>query len=126
VAGENELQAGGAIRDRRVDWALERTRLAKERTFAAWMRTSLAAIGLAVALVKLVPDSDEAWLISALALLFLFVGAVVCVFAVRRFADVVRKLEAEGHPPVPMMLPRILALTLLVAALIGLAVVLVD
>ena len=126
MAAEGETRAEVPVRDRRVDWALERTRLAKERTFAAWMRTSLAAIGLAVALVKLVTGSDEAWLVRSLALLFLFVGAMVCVIGVRRYADVVRKMEAEGHPPLPMFVPRVLSVALVASALIGLAVVLVG
>ena len=47
--------------------AVERTLLASERTLAAWWRTTIAALGGAVALVKLFGAFRPAWLIQAAA-----------------------------------------------------------
>lgn len=38
--------------------AEERTKLAKERTFAAWLRTGLGTIGIGLALAKLLPSLE--------------------------------------------------------------------
>jgi uncharacterized membrane protein YidH (DUF202 family) len=50
-------QATSAV-DTQTDWARERTRLAKERTFAAVTRTGLSFIGFGIGVAKLLPVSS--------------------------------------------------------------------
>ena len=47
--------------EKRTNWAHERKRLAKERTFAACLRTGLSAIAVGLAIVKLLPSVEPRW-----------------------------------------------------------------
>jgi uncharacterized membrane protein YidH (DUF202 family) len=67
--------------DQQGDDATRRTRLANERTFLAWWRTALAAIGLAVAVGKVLPEllDERRWPYAVLGLVLALLG--VCVTA---------------------------------------------
>lgn len=96
--------------------------LANERTFLAWVRTALALLAAAVAIVKLVPGGDLAWLRRVLGVLLGLLGLGVSATAYQRYRAVQSAMR-RGLP-----LPRatgvpVLGLALVVAA--GLAVVVV-
>jgi putative membrane protein len=72
--------------------------LANERTFLAWVRTALAMFAGGVALHALdVPTTD--WLRALLVVLLIGIGALVCVFALVRWARVERAMRL--HEPLP-------------------------
>jgi len=96
--------------------------LANERTFLAWIRTSLALIagGIGAALSG---DLLDAPLRSALAIGFSVIGALVAAFAFRRWLRTERALRRAETLPPPALAPfmsyglAIGALTLLAALL---------
>ena len=75
--------------------AEDRTLLANERTFAGWLRTGLAAIGVGVGFSALFQTLEPAWLPRAIASLFLLVGAGVTFSAQRRACTVVARMDAH-------------------------------
>ena len=79
----------------RTDFAEDRTILANERTFAGWMRTSLAAVAIGVGFHALFPRMDPAWLPRAIATAFLLLAILVIVSAERRSASVMERLSAH-------------------------------
>jgi len=79
-----------------TDWAKERTRLAKERTFAAVVRTVLSFIGFGIAVAKLLPDLQPAWLAQTLGVLLIVGGGFIALLGFRTTHDVIAKLHEEG------------------------------
>lgn len=75
--------------------AEDRTLLANERTFAGWMRTGLAAIGVGVGFSALFQTIEPAWLPRAVASLFLLMGAGIIFSAQGRACAIVTKMEAH-------------------------------
>lgn len=79
----------------RTDLAEDRTILANERTFAGWMRTSLAALALGVGFHALFASMEPAWLPRAIATGFLLLAAAIIILAERRAAAVMGRLSAH-------------------------------
>lgn len=79
----------------RTDLAEDRTILANERTFAGWMRTSLACVAIGVGFHALFPRMEPPWVPRAIATAFLLLAIVVIVSAERRAAAVMRRLSAH-------------------------------
>lgn len=79
----------------RTDLAEDRTILANERTFAGWMRTSLALIAIGVGFHALFPTIQPTWIPKAIATAFLVLAIVIIVLAERRAARVVARLSAH-------------------------------
>ncbi len=89
------------ISEKQLHWALERTRLAKERTFAAWLRTGLASAIAGLGVVKLLPGLRPEWLGKAIGLLLVFSSALVFILGFRTYYIVLKKLEKEGFKGLP-------------------------
>jgi putative membrane protein len=68
----------------RTDLAEDRTVQATERTFAGWMRTAFAAIGVGIAFHVVFGDFDPPWLARAIATLFILLGMTIAFTAERR------------------------------------------
>lgn len=79
----------------RTDLAEDRTILANERTFAGWMRTSLAAVGIGIAFHVLFGKIEPPWLPRAIATVFLAIAILAILLAERRAAAVNRRLRAH-------------------------------
>lgn len=90
MAQENERKEPS-----RNDLAEDRTILANERTFAGWMRTSLACVAIGVGFNALFQRMEPPWVPRAIATGFLFLGVVVVVLAERRAAAVTRRLSSH-------------------------------
>jgi len=91
----------------RTDLAEDRTILANERTFAGWMRTGMAAVGIGIAFNALFQKLEPTWLPKAIATLFLMVGIYTFVAAERRASAVLKRLdphEIETFKPVRLRL----------------------
>ncbi|GHF15975.1 hypothetical protein GCM10017786_57290 [Amycolatopsis deserti] len=74
--------------------------LANERTFLAWLRTALALIAGAVALMQFVPQFSVAGMRAGLAALLAVTGTLLAAFAYRRWARVQRAMRNKR--PLPM------------------------
>src|SRR6478735_4358592 len=91
--------------DRRPHWVYEsgndpdpRYSLANERTFLAWVRTSLAMLAGGVALHALgLPETD--WLRTALAVALVLLGGLTTALALVRWARIERAMRR--HQPLP-------------------------
>jgi putative membrane protein len=91
----------------RTDLAEDRTILANERTFAGWMRTSLACVAIGVGFHALFPRMQPPWVPRAIATAFLLLAVVVIIVAQRRASAVMHRLSPHvvvGARPVNLRL----------------------
>ena len=79
----------------RNDLAEDRTILANERTFAGWMRTSLATLALGVGFHALFARMQPPWLPRVIATGFLLLAIAIVVLAERRAAAVMDRLSTH-------------------------------
>jgi len=110
----------------RTELAVIRTRLAKERTFNAWLRTGLALMGAGVAIAKLMSGFQPQWVLRSLAVLFVVIGGLIIGLGLRTYFRVIQRVEkvrVGGHP---FWYILTLALLLVLAAIIGLILVLLE
>lgn len=114
-------------RPSRTDLAEDRTILANERTFAGWLRTGLAAVGIGIAFHVLFGKIEPFWLPRGIATIFLAIAIMVVLLAERRAAAVTRRLQAHVVVTVRVLNMRLIALAVILAttALIA-AIWLVD
>ncbi|OZC48227.1 hypothetical protein CH267_25270 [Rhodococcus sp. 06-621-2] len=77
----------------------ERFTLASERTFLAWMRTSLGLLAGGIAIVHLVPDFSTGWVRTTLGLVLIGMAASAAVVGLRRWLQVRRALQAGAPMP---------------------------
>ncbi len=96
--------------------------MANERTFLAWSRTSLALVVAGLAIAQLLPPfAGVPWGRSVIATPLILLGAVVSVFSYREWTANQRALR-YGKPLARSLLPKILALTIALIALVAAAV----
>lgn len=77
----------------RNDLAEDRTILANERTFAGWMRTSLASVAIGVGFHAVFPAMEPPWVPKAIASAFLVLAIGIIISAERRAAAVMERLS---------------------------------
>ena len=70
--------------DAKTELAEDRTVLSTERTFAGWMRTGLASIGVGVGFSALFRAMEPTWVPRLIATAFLLLGAFIVLTAERR------------------------------------------
>lgn len=83
-------------RTSRSEYAEDRTILANERTFAAWLRTGFAGIGIGLAFNALFNRLEPSWLPRLIATAFLVVAIIIFVAAERRACAVLARLEPHS------------------------------
>ncbi|WP_448322320.1 YidH family protein [Streptomyces sp. CO7] len=98
--------------------------LANERTFLAWLRTSLALIGGGFAVDQFLPDLRRGWRV-ALVCALLAAGAVSALRAVDRWARCERAMR-RGEDLPPTRFPALVSLGVALIALLMTIVVLVG
>jgi len=89
----------------RTDLAEDRTIQATERTFAGWMRTAFAAIGVGIAFHVVFGEFRPPWLAQAIATLFILLGMMVAWTAERRACATFKRLST--HEVVRLKTPSI-------------------
>ena len=99
--------------------------LANERTFLAWIRTSLALIAGGVALVQLVPSFGIPGLRHGLSGALVLAGGMLAVLSVRRWRRVQDAMRADAELP-PSRLPVLLRIVLFVLTVLLLIVLAVT
>ncbi|MCW2833201.1 MAG: hypothetical protein JWN68_1154 [Nocardioides sp.] len=124
--GADERRDSGTRRPRWVYVGEEpdpRFSLANERTFLAWVRTTLALVAGAVALESLqLPEHDVFRTLIVLALLAF--ALLMTVLAYHRWARIERAMRL--HEPLPAFTLGLILTAGIVGAVIGLAVVVVG
>jgi putative membrane protein len=105
--------------DPRPRLAYDRTLLANERTFAAWLRTGLSVAGVGIAAAHLMPGGDgpRPAVLTAGALL-VFAGIAIIAFGAWRFAAVARDLAGSGSRSTEVSSRIVYALAALVSVLL--------
>ena len=78
-----------------TDLAEDRTILSNERTFAGWLRTGFAGIGIGLAFNALFTRLEPTWVPRLIASVFLGIAIVIFIAAERRATVVLRRLEAH-------------------------------
>ncbi len=79
----------------RTDLAEDRNIMAMERTFAGWIRTAFAAIGIGLAFKALFGAFDPPWLAKAVATMFILAGGWLAISAERRTCATMERLDAH-------------------------------
>lgn len=87
----------------RTDLAEDRTIMAMERTYAGWIRTAFAAIGIGLGFRAVFGDFQPPWLARAIATVFILAGAWLALAAADRATKTLAKLHAhemqDSSPP---------------------------
>jgi putative membrane protein len=97
--------------------------LANERTFLAWVRTSLALLAAAVALVQLVPPFHVPGARTVLGVVLAVDGLAIVLLAYRRWAGNERAMRRGGSlPHSPMLLLLVISLAVVGAVVLALIV----
>ncbi len=78
---------------------------ANERTFLAWVRTSVALIGVGVAAVQFLPPLDVPGGRRAVGTAFIVLGAVICLVAQRQWSRNDRAMRAGAPLPASVLVP---------------------
>ncbi|QYJ07116.1 YidH family protein [Qipengyuania flava] len=79
----------------RTDLAEDRNIMAMERTFAGWMRTAFAAIGIGLGFRALFGEWDPAWLPKLIATVFILGGGWLAITAERRACKTLERLDTH-------------------------------
>lgn len=79
----------------RTDLAEDRTIMAMERTFAGWLRTAFAAIGIGLAFHVVFGEFDPPWLAKAIATMFILAGGWIGYAAQRRTRATLGRLHSH-------------------------------
>jgi len=79
----------------RTALAEDRNIMAMERTFAGWIRTAFAAIGIGLAFRAVFGLFEPPWLARAIATTFIAAGGVLAIAAQRRACRTIAKLHAH-------------------------------
>jgi putative membrane protein len=99
----------------RTDLAEDRTILASERTFASWLRTGLAAIGIALGFHALFGRIQPVWLPRAVATAFLVIAVMIFLAAERRACAVRDRLHAHEVETIKITRIRLITIVAVLA-----------
>ena len=102
------------LAEERTDLAEDRNIMAMERTFAGWMRTAFAAIGIGLGFKAVFGAFEPPWLAKAIATMFILAGGWLAITAQRRACHTMEKLQAHRFEAVST--PNFRALAYAVAA----------
>ncbi|RMF86795.1 MAG: DUF202 domain-containing protein [Nitrospirae bacterium] len=101
--------------------ALDRTVLANERTYAAWIRTGLAALAAGLGLARLVRHVLPPWSVRLLALLLVGFGAGAFVVSAWRYHHLHVAMEHLDVRTIPRSLVKLASGLLVVCSGVALA-----
>lgn len=103
--------------------AYERTHLANERTFAAWLRTGLSVAAGGIAIAHLIPEpSRDSATALALGGVFVIMGVAIVAYGAHEFARVRRQLfsddSVQNRVAGPSTVRAVYGLTVVIAILL--------
>ena len=112
------------LAEKRTAWALRRTLLAKERTFAAWLRTGLTSYGGGLAVARLLSNQGPRWLIVAVAASLVVLGGACALLGVASYQLAIQDTAGQETRALPSWTLWGLSAVFGLTALAGLALVL--
>ncbi|WP_271439557.1 YidH family protein [Pontixanthobacter luteolus] len=83
------------LAEQRTDWAEDRTVQATERTYAGWLRTAFAAIGIGLAFRALFGELQPPYLAKSIATIFILIGGLVSWSAQRNACRTLSRLNSH-------------------------------
>lgn len=105
------------LAESRTDLAEDRTVLAHERSFASWMRTGMASVGIALGFNALFRSLEPTWVAKAIATVFLLLAVFIFISAERRACSIISKLDAHKVVTLRRVRIRLIAWAFAVATL---------
>lgn len=102
----------------RTDLAEDRNIMAMERTFAGWIRTSFAAIGIGLGFKAVFGAFDPPWLAKAIATVFILAGGWLAITAQKRACRTLERLDAHKFDAISTPNFRALAYSVAVGSLV--------
>lgn len=109
------------LAEERTKFAEDRNIMAMERTFAGWIRTAFAAIGIGVAFRALFGELEPPWLARGIATVFIAAGAFLAISAERRTCHTLKRLKAHQFETPSLPNFRLLAYAVALGAAILIA-----
>ncbi len=103
--------------------ALDRTVLANERTFAAWIRSGLACLVSGLGVARFMLDTWPLWSIRIIAVILILFSAAAFLLAGWRYRHLHLRLVHVDVDMVPLTLVRLLSLILAACSFLALLVV---
>ncbi|RUM35666.1 MAG: hypothetical protein DSY57_06725 [Desulfobulbus sp.] len=119
-----EISTAQAKQPNNTTLALDRTILANERTYAAWIRTGFAALATGLGVERFMLNTIPLWSIHLIATLLLLFSAASFLLAGWRYHHLRIKLDNIDVDMVPMPVIRMISLTLAACSLIAIVVLL--
>ncbi len=98
---DSDLDRSTQWAEYRTDLAEDRSIMAMERTFAGWMRTAFAAIGIGLGFRAVFGEFDPPWLARAIATVFILGGGWLAVTAERRACKTLDRLDPHKFEAIP-------------------------
>lgn len=92
--------------------------MANERTFAGWMRTAFAAIGIGIGFNALFDKLEPAWVPKAVATIFIILGIVLIYLAQIRACHAFERLTAHAVDKPKTFHVRAMSYSVVVGALV--------
>lgn len=102
----------------RTDLAEDRNIMAMERTFAGWMRTAFAAIGIGLGFKAVFGAFEPPWLAQAIATVFILSGGWLAITAQRRACATLERLNAHKFQAISTPNFRVFAYAVAAGALL--------
>jgi inner membrane protein YidH len=103
------------------DYSIDRTVLANERTYAAWIRTGLTALAAGIAVEKLLVGVMAPWSIRGIAVIMILFSGVAFVLAAWRYTHLGVKMSQSDVKAVPTIVTSGVSAVLVVCSLLTLA-----
>lgn len=101
----------------------ERFTLASERTFLAWMRTSLALMAGGIAMIHLVPEFSTSWVRLTLGTALMVLAVIAAIGGLTRWLQVQRALERGDPMPAAVHLWVIAVVTVIIVLIAAVAAI---
>ncbi|MFN3819012.1 DUF202 domain-containing protein [Blastomonas sp.] len=101
----------------RTDLAEDRTVLAHERSFAGWLRTGMAAVGIALGFNALFREMEPAWAPKLIATVFLTIAIGIFISAERRACRIITRLDVHKVSSVAPIRIRVMSWSLAAATI---------
>ncbi len=99
--------------------ALDRTILANERTYAAWIRTGISALIAGLAVEKFLLEAIPIWGVHMISIALITFSGVAFFLAAWRYRHFLVRLEDVDVTMVPLPVMRGISLALIISALIA-------
>lgn len=107
----------------RTDFSEDRTVLANERTFAGWVRTGYAGVGIGLAFNALFARLEPPWVAKLIATAFLLIAVMIFIAADRRASAVFARLDTHTVKSVNVTNVRVVSIGSVLATLALVAVI---